>query len=281
MCCILTIIRSWYSFPVHHVVVHGHVEVVILAQVQTTHCSHVCRGFCLQCLPHGASWMDANRGSSGLDPDDPGSPSSFSAVAQCTPDTSKRSQSAVLKIQAPRQYPPKTDPLKSKITRFEAALNSFRQEQLEAMRVWRKLSKKAKTEGISESQDTTRRPPEVSLAEANAKMVREGSLAATGPTTSQNCWFSRMRWRWSVPHCRSSGATPGRTREILRARGEAPREGTGSCGRSVEGADSTGGRVGGGEASLISAETSLEQRIDLLFQEVAALRGRLPAPVSG
>ena len=50
-----------------------------------THCSHVCRGFCLQCLPHGASWMDANRGPGGLDPDHQGSPSSVSSMAQRTP----------------------------------------------------------------------------------------------------------------------------------------------------------------------------------------------------
>ena len=41
---------------------------------------------------------------------------------------------------------------------------------------------KAKTEGSTESRDTTSRPPEASLAEANAKMVRlQGSLAGLGP----------------------------------------------------------------------------------------------------
>ena len=65
----------------------------ILAQepflVRATHCSHVCRGFCLQCSPHGSSWMDANQGPGGLDPAHPGSPSSSSAVAQCTPGDSE------------------------------------------------------------------------------------------------------------------------------------------------------------------------------------------------
>ena len=45
--------------------------------VQTTHCWHVVEGFVYSVLlPHGASWMDASRGPSGLDPDYPRSPSS-------------------------------------------------------------------------------------------------------------------------------------------------------------------------------------------------------------
>ena len=46
-----------------------------------SHFAHVCCGVCSQVsLPHGSSRMDANRGPSGLDPDHPWSPSSFSAV---------------------------------------------------------------------------------------------------------------------------------------------------------------------------------------------------------
>ena len=48
-------------------------------------------------LPDGSSWMDANRGPGGLDPDHPGSPSSFSEVAQ-----REIPKSAVSRIQAPK-----------------------------------------------------------------------------------------------------------------------------------------------------------------------------------
>ena len=59
-----------------------------------------------------------------------------------------------------------TDLVKSKIMRIEAALTGLGQEQSE----------------VPESRDTTSRPPEASLAEANAKIARlESSLAALGP----------------------------------------------------------------------------------------------------
>ena len=65
---------------------------------------------------------------------------------------------------------------------FEAALKVLGQEQSEARACLEEALKKAKTESFSESRDTSSRPPEVSVAEANAKIVRlEGSLAALGP----------------------------------------------------------------------------------------------------
>ena len=49
------------------------------------------------------------------------------------------------------------------------------------MRVWMKLSRRPANGGFCGVRDTTSRPPEVSLAEANAKMVRVEGLAPLGP----------------------------------------------------------------------------------------------------
>ena len=94
-------------------------------------------------------------------------------------EAQKRSQSAVSK-QAPRQSS-KVDPLTSKIMRIETALKALGPEQLEARTCLEEVLKKAKTEG-SESRNASSRPPEASVAEANAKIVRlQSSLAALGP----------------------------------------------------------------------------------------------------
>ena len=161
-------------------------------------------------------------------------------------DISKRSQSAVLKIQAPRQYPPKTDPLKSKITRFDAVLKAFGQEQSEAVRVWRKLSRRPRRR-VFQSLKT---PPGANRGVSCGSECENGSGGFIGSYGADDI---AELWVLEDALAMVRGATPGRTREILRARGEALREGTGSSGRSVEGADSTGGRVGGGEPSFGSS----------------------------
>ena len=75
-------------------------------------------------------------------------------------------------------------------------------------------------------------------------------------------------------------------REVLRARSEAPREGQGKCGRSVEGASSTRGGAGGGEAShgsspsrscrpTSSANNPRDRRVVALRSHAAQLEGDL------
>ena len=114
----------------------------------------------------------------------------------------KRTQSAVSRIQVPKQFLPKTDPVKSKIMEATASLEE--------------VLKKARTE-VPDSVDTTSRLPEASLAEANAKSVRlESSLQCWVRTTLRNGVFSRMRWRRSVHkhECEktSFGSSPIRSR---------------------------------------------------------------------
>ena len=272
-----------------------------------------------------AAWFvvdDANRGPGGLDPDHPGSPSSFSAVAQCTlGDSCAVSQSF-------RRFRPKTDPAKSKITRFEAALKALGQEQSEARACLEEALKKAKTEGSAESRDTTSRPPEASLAEANAKISRlEGSLAALGPDDIAE----RRVLEDALAKVRARAIVAPVGQRLDECEKYCEQRGTGSCVRSIEGADSTRGRVGKGETLFgsspirsrcqpvpvpqptdpgtdelthlrshvaqlegdlrqshwlaiekISVETSLKQRIDLLMQEVTALKvTSLPVSRSG
>ena len=82
---------------------------------------------------------------------------------------------------AGQQPSSKVDPSKLKVKKLECALNALGPEQSAARACLEEVLKKAKTEGSTESRDTTTRPPEASLAEANAKMARlQGSLAAVG-----------------------------------------------------------------------------------------------------
>ena len=93
-----------------------------------------------------------------------------------------RSQGAISKPreEAPKQPTPKGNPVESKIGRIEAALKVLGQEHSDARSCLEDVLKKAKAEGVS--RDVSSRPPDVSVAEANAKVVRlEGSLAALGP----------------------------------------------------------------------------------------------------
>ena len=81
---------------------------------------------------------------------------------------------------APKQPTPKGHPVESKIGRIEAALKVLGQEHSDARSCLEDVLKKAKAEEVS--RDVSSRPPDVSVAEANAKVVRlEGSLAALGP----------------------------------------------------------------------------------------------------
>ena len=97
-------------------------------------------------------------------------------------ETPKRNPSATSKVQAPRQQSTPKDPVKARISRFEAALKALGQEQSDARVFLEEALKKAKTEAPSGSRDTTSHPPEVSVAEANAKVARlECSLSALGP----------------------------------------------------------------------------------------------------
>ena len=99
----------------------------------------------MQCLPHGASWMDANRGPGGWDPDHQAVLLQYNG-----PTHAKTLRSAVSQplrgFRRPSSSLPKTDPVKSKITRFEAALKVLGQEQSEARACLEEALKKAKTE---------------------------------------------------------------------------------------------------------------------------------------
>ena len=93
-----------------------------------------------------------------------------------------RGQSAISKPRekVPKQSTPKGNPVESKIGRIEAALKVLGQEHSDARSCLKDVLKKAKAEGVS--RDVSSRPPDVSVAEANAKVARlEGSLAVLGP----------------------------------------------------------------------------------------------------
>ena len=95
----------------------------------------------------------------------------------------KRSQSATSKppAQVQRQSTLKANPAQTKIGRIEAALKVLGQDQSDARTCLEDALRKAKTES-AESRGSANRPPDASVAEANAKVVRlEASLAALGP----------------------------------------------------------------------------------------------------
>ena len=76
----------------------------------------------------------------------------ISTMAQRTPRYFEAQSFSASRIHAPKQQSlPRTDPLKSKITRFEAALKVLGQEQSEARACLEEALKKAKTVGFSES----------------------------------------------------------------------------------------------------------------------------------
>ena len=195
----------------------------------------------------------------------------------------KRSHSPVSRIQAPKQQslPKTTDPVKSKIMRIEAALTALGQEQSEARASLEEALKKARTQ-VPESRDTTSRPPEASLAEANAKIVRlEGSLAALGPDD-----IAERR-------VLEDALAKVRARAIIAPVGQRLDECKKCCERAAKRLEKAQevvcealnlrSHVAQLEGDLrqshrlatekISAETSLKQRIDLLMQEVASFEG--------
>ena len=191
--------------------------------------------------------------------------------------------------------------------------------------------KKAKTEGSTESRDATSRPPEASLAEANAKMVRlQGSLTALGPDDVAERRvledaLAKVRARAIVApigqrldecekFCERAAKRVEKAQEAVAeavkvqtqreeelAEGKRRLEGL----RAEAAAQPAPQQVLPGTDELthlrshvaqlegdlrqshqfatekISAETSLKQQVELLLQEVAALKVRVRSPASG
>ena len=93
-----------------------------------------------------------------------------------------RGQSAISKPRekVPKQSTPKGNPVESKIGRIEAALKVLGQEHSDARSCFEDV--------LGVSRDVSSRPPDVSVAEANAKVARlEGSLAVLGPDHMRVC----------------------------------------------------------------------------------------------
>ena len=115
----------------------------------------------------------------GLDPDHQGSTSSFSAS---TPGYFEAQSSSHFEDSgAQAAVSSKDGPSEVEDLEVRGCMKELEQEQSDRACLKEAL-KNAKTEGFLESRDTSSSPPEVSLAEANAKTVRvEGSLAVLGP----------------------------------------------------------------------------------------------------
>ena len=125
--------------------------------------------------------MDANQCSSRMDPDHPGSPSSLSPVAQCASGGTEAQSVSRFEAGAPA-VSFKGGPVDVEDHEARDCVEGVGAGTVEARTCLEEVLKKAKTEGSTESRDATSRPPEASLAEANAKMVLlQGSLAALGP----------------------------------------------------------------------------------------------------
>ena len=110
-----------------------------------------------------------------------------------------------------------------KIGRIEAALKVLGQEHSDARSCLEDVLKKAKAEGVS--REVSSRPPDVSVAEANAGGSFGGMFGSSGPRRRRRT-ASLRGGIVEGPGSRDSGAcgaAVGRVREILRARGEASR----------------------------------------------------------
>ena len=150
---------------------------------------------------------------------------------------------------AGQQPPSKVDPSKLKVKRLESALNALGPEQSAARACLEEVLKKAKTEGSTESRDTTSRPPEASLAEANSKMVRlQGSLAALGPDDIAERRV--LEDALAKVRARAIVAPVGQRLDECEKFCERAAKRVEKARRSVEGSDEERGGVGGGEASF-------------------------------
>ena len=179
-----------------------------------------------------------------------GSPSSLSAVAQRTPGGTEAQSVSRFEGGSPAAAFIEGGPIEIEDQEARVCVECLGTGTVGSPYVFGVSPQEGQDGGINRvrhHQSTTR---EASLAEVNAKMVRlQGSLAALGPDD-----ISERRVLEDegpcTSHCCTSWATFGRVREVLRAGGEASREGSGSSGRSVEGSDVERGGVGGGEASF-------------------------------
>ena len=172
-----------------------------------------------------------------------------------------------------------------RLGRIEAALKVLGQEHSDARSCLEDVLKKARV-----SRDVSSRPPDVSVAEANAKVVRlEGSLAVLGPDARRRTASSRGGIV-EGPGSRDSGArgaAVGRVREVLRTGSEAPRESTRSCDRGFEGTNSQRGGAAEGKRRLavLRAEAAAQPapephaqgptRLTHLRRQVAQMEGEL------
>ena len=141
---------------------------------------------CLVCLLHpnqtdsyGPQGMDEDGCARWLGADSWTAPKIRAVPSAGRQQVPMRGQSSISKLR--EKIPtPKGNPVESKIGRIEAALKVLGQEHSDARSCLENVLKKAKAEGVS--RDVSSRPPDVSVAEANAKVARlEGSLAVLGP----------------------------------------------------------------------------------------------------
>ena len=230
-----------------------------------------------------------------------------------------RSQPSISKPRekAPKQPTPKGHPTESKIGRIEAALKVLGQQHSDARPCLEDVLKKAKAEGVS--RDVSSRPPDVSVAEANAKVVRlEGSLAALRPHDVEERRvheeaLSKVRVRATVApvgqrldecekYCERAAKRLEKAQEVvtealkahrlavLRAEAAAqPAPENPSCPgtdelthlrRQVEQMEGELRQSHRAVSEKSVVENTLKQQVEHLMQEVAALRDRVP-PVVG
>ena len=157
----------------------------------------------------------------------------------------KRSQSAVSKPQekVSKQLGVKGKPEELNFGRIEATLKVLGQEHSDDRSCLEEVLKKAKMEVVSESRNVSSRPPDVSVAVANAKVAPlEGSLAALGPDDVEERQV--LEEALSKVRARATVAPVGQRLDECEKYCE--RDG------GVEGADSERGGVGGGKRRSVA-----------------------------
>ena len=200
--------------------------------------------------------MDANRGSSRRDPDHPGSPSSLSAVAQCTPGGTEAQSVSRFEAGAQAAAFFEGGPTDVEDHEVRGCVEGVGAGTVGSPHVFGGSSQEGQDGGFNRvsrhHQSPTRGVSCRSECENGSSPGFSGSVGSRrhcGKSCSRGCVGEGP----CTSHSCTSWATFRRVREVLRAGGEASREGSGSSGRSVEGADAERGRVGGGEASVGSS----------------------------